>query len=888
MQRRSRRWYSPGFLLLLATLAAALPRLVLAQQPLDRLQAYERHVQLAERSPLQGAQWQFIGPTVVSGRITDVEAVLPRGRNYAIYIGSASGGVWKTVNEGTTWEPVFQRAPATAIGDIALDPRNPDVLWVGTGEANIFRSSQAGAGVYRTVDGGKSWQHMGLSDTHTIARILVHPTDGNTVYVAAGGHEWTRNQERGVYRTTDGGKTWEKVLYVDDETAANDLVMDPRDPNTLYASMWQRTRKKWNDPRNEPDYTGSGIYRSTDGGRSWQPVNTGLPEARYRGRIGLGIARSNPNTLYAFVDNYEIARPADPGALDSYGRPMAAPIRGATLYRSDDRGSTWRQVSPNDQYMERASGTYGWVFSQLRVDPANENRVYLMGLNINVSDDGGKSFRRLSGIHVDQHGLWIDPDNPNYLISANDGGVYVSYDAGANWRNFTGLLPLVQFFNVSYDMATPFHVYGSIQDHGSYRGAVDLSRGRNAVPVQAFESAPGGEGSIHAIDPRDPATVYSAGFYGNISRSDLTTGVDTNITPKAAEGEPRLRGQWLAPFLLSPHNPSLLYHGFQYLHRSLDRGDTWERISPDLTANDTARMGDIPYQTIFSISESPLRFGLIYAGTDDGRVHVTRDGGRTWTRLAENLPGEKFIAELVASAHDEGTVYMVQNGKRDDDFTPYIWKSTDYGRSWTSIAGGIPLGPVNVIREDPRRPDVLYVGTDLSVYVSLNGGREWNVLASGLPTTYVHDLVVHPRDDVLVAATHGRGVWVLDARPVRRLTPAVMQRAVEILPLDPALLARAGQAAQAAQIYFWLKQGGTARLAIKDGAGKEIRAYDVPGTAGLNFVSWDLNPTPPEGQPAPGAPMGRRQGGRGVPPGIYTVEVTQGGTAATGLLQVSR
>jgi photosystem II stability/assembly factor-like uncharacterized protein len=667
--------------------------------------------------------------------------------------------------------------------------------------------------------------------------------------------------------------------------------MDPRDPNTLYASTWQRTREKWNDPRAEPGHTGSGVHRSTDGGRTWQPINTGLPEPRYRGRIGIAVARSNPNTIYAFLDNYEIARPAEPGAMDSYGRPMSAPIKGATLYRSDDRGNSWRQVSPNDQYMERASGTYGWVFSQVRVDPMNPERVYVLGLSINVTDDGGKSFRRLSGIHVDQHGLWIDPENPNYLLSANDGGIYISYDTGANWRDLTneGLLPLVQFFNVGYDMGSPFHVYGSIQDHGSRRGAVDLSRGRNAIPVQEWESAPGGEGSIHATDPRNPDIVYSAGFYGNISRTDLSTGTATNITPRPAEGEKPMRGQWLAPFLLSPHNPSVVYHGFQYVHRSMDRGETWERISADLTANDTSRLGDIPYQTIYSLAESPLKFGLIYAGTDDGRVHVTRDGGRAWTRIAEELPGEKFIAELVPSAYAEGTVYLVQNGKRDDDFAPYVWRSTDYGASWTSLATGIPLGPVNVIREDPKRPEVLYLGTDLSVYVSLDGGRGWQVLASGLPTTYVHDLVVHPRDDILVAATHGRGMWALDARPLQRLTAAVMQRAVEVLPLDPAVLASGRQPSQGAQIYFWLKQAGEARVQVKDGTGKEVRSFAVAGKTGLNFVSWDLSPRPPEGGAPQGAGGGRRQGaGAGVPVGVYTVEVTQGSANASGLLQVSR
>jgi len=890
MQCRYRRRHAFGRWFALAVLSTALPCALAAQRPVDRLQAYERHVQLAERSPLQGIAWQFVGPTSVSGRITDVEAVGPRGRSYTIYIGSASGGVWKSVNEGVSWAPILEEAAATAIGDIALDPQNQEVLWVGTGEANIFRSSQAGAGLYRTADGGKTWQHMGLAATHTIARILVHPTDGNTVYVAAGGREWTKNPERGVYRTTDGGSTWEKVLYIDDETGANDLVMDPRDPSTLYASTWQRTRKKWHDPRAEAHHTGSGIHRSTDGGRTWQPINNGLPEPRYRGRIGIAIAHSNPNVLYAFVDNYEIARAADPGATDSYGRPMAAPIRGATMYRSDDRGNTWRQVSETSEYMERASGTYGWVFSQVRVDPQDENRVYMMGLYLNVSEDGGKTFRRLTGIHVDQHGLWIDPDNPSYLLSANDGGLYISYDAGANWRDLTdsGILPLVQFFNVSYDLDTPFHVYGSIQDHGSRRGAVDLRRGRDAIPVVEFESAPGGEGSIHAIDPRDPSIVYSAGFYGNISRTDLRTGEAVPISPRAAEGERPMRGQWLAPFLLSPHNPDVLYHGFQYVHRSLDRGDTWERISPDLTANDTSRMGDISYQTVYSISESPLRFGLIYAGTDDGRVHVTRDGGRTWDRIAEELPREMFIAELVASAYDEGTVYMVQNGKRDDDFNPYIWKSTDYGQSWTSIAGNIPLGPVNVIREDPKRPEVLYVGTDLSVYVSLDGGRDWHVLAGDLPTTYVHDLAVHPRDDILVAATHGRGMWALDARPVQRLTPSIMARAVELLPLDPAVLARAGGTAQRAQLYFWLKAAGEAQVTIRDAAGQTVREFTVPGVTGVNTLAWDLTPQRAPGQAAPQGGQGGRRGPATVAVGLYTVEVSQGGARASGLLQVSR
>lgn len=884
---------TPRRLTLFALLAFVPAGGVQAQQtpPEQRLAGYQKHQALAGQSLFRHLPWQFLGPTNVSGRITDMAVVPPRGKSYTIYVAGASGGVWKTVNEGVTWEPVFQNAASTSIGDVTVAPSNPDIVWVGTGEANIFRSSMAGAGVYKSTDGGQTWAQMGLTGTYTIPRIVIDPHNPDIVYVAASGHEWTSNPERGVFKTTDGGRSWQKVLYVDERTGAIDLVMDPTDPNTLYAATWQRVRKKWNDPRNEADYTGSGIYKTTDGGRNWQPIDEGLPEARYRGRIGIDVARSRPGVVYAFVDNYEVAREPEPGALNAYGQAAAPVIRGATVYRSDDGGAHWRQVSENNRYMEGLSATYGWVFGQIRVDPSNENRIYVMGLSLNVSDDGGKTFRRLGGMHGDHHGLWIDPNNPDYLVNSNDGGVYVSYDAGQNWRNFTNLLPLAQFFDVAYDMATPFHVYGSIQDHGSRRGVVDLSHGRNAIPAVAFENAPGGEGSSHAIDPTDADIVYSAGFYGNISRTNIATGESTDITPKPPKGEPPYRGQWVAPFILSPHNPRVIYHGFNYLFRSMDRGDTWERISPDLTSNDPARLGDIPYQTIFSISESPLKFGLIYAGTDDGHVHVTRDGGQSWTEIAKDLPRGKFIAELVASAFHEGTVYMAQNGKRDDDFTPYIWKSTDYGKTWTSIVGNIPLGPVNVIKEDPTNPAILYVGTDLGAYVSLDGGASWNVLADGLPSTFVHDLAVHPRDDILVAATHGRGMFALDVRPIRQLTPAVLARNTAVLDGEPARLPPQGRGGFGrggmipANIYYYLRAPGAVTVTVKDGNGATVRELQGTGDAGLNLVVWDLS--------GPGgAPAGRRGGfgGRGnlVSPGIYTVEVRQGGNTAVSVVQVGR
>jgi photosystem II stability/assembly factor-like uncharacterized protein len=418
--------------------------------------------------------------------------------------------------------------------------------------------------------------------------------------------------------------------------------------------------------------------------------------------------------------------------------------------------------------MTRLAATYGWVFGQIRVDPVDPDTVYVMGLALNVSNDGGKSFRRLRGMHGDHHALWIDPANPRYLVNGNDGGVAISYDGGERWRTFYENLPMVQFYNVGLDMAEPFRVYGSVQDHGSFRGVVDLSRGRDRVRATEWERAPGGEASYHAIDPTDENVVYHESFYGSIRRAHMDTGERVRLELPTEDGAAALRGQWLAPFLISPHNPRVIYHGMNRLFRSMDRGDDFEAISPDLSFDRDDSKGDIPYQTITTISESPKRFGLVYAGTDDGRLHVTKDGGATWTELGTDrfAPGRAF-SRVEASRHGEGIVFAAQNGKRNDDFTPYLWMSNDHGATWRSIARGIPIGPINVVREDPKNADVLYVGTDLGVYVSSDRGGSWDALVGGLPNTFVHDLAVHERDDVLVAGTHGRGVWVLDVRAIQ-------------------------------------------------------------------------------------------------------------------------
>jgi len=872
-------------ILLLATLATSVAGQDRTRptNPAQRLRMYDAHVAMREASPFRNLSWQFVGPTNISGRMTDIAVVTPRGESYTLYVAGASGGVWRTVNEGVTWDPVFQAAASTSIGDVTIAPSNPKIVWVGTGEANIFRSSMAGSGVYKSEDGGETWRYMGLAGTHTIPRIVIHPTDPNIVYVAASGNEWTDNTNRGLYKTTDGGESWEKILYVAEHTGVIDLVMDPRDPNVLYVATWQRIREKWNDPRNEQDYSGSGIHKTTNGGVTWTEANVGLPASAYRGRIGLDIARSNPDVLYAFVDNYQVAQEAPEGEVDAYGRPRGPVIQGATVYRSINRGGLWTRMSEPTPYMLGLSGTYGWVFGQIRVDPNDEDRIYVMGLALNVSEDGGHTFRPLPGMHGDHHGLWIDPANSDYLVNVNDGGVAISYDRGENWRNFYDNLPLAQFFNVAYDTGDPFRVYGSVQDHGSYRGVVDLSRGRHNIPAVQFESAPGGEGSSHAIDPTDPNIVYSAQFYGTIQRTNMATGVTTSIMPQPDPGELGFRGQWVAPFIVSPHNPHIIYLGLNFLFRSMHQGDSWERISPDLSFNDRDKYGDIPYQTIFSIAESPFRFGLLYVGTDDGRIWRSDDGGLDWEEINRGVP-VKWVAELVASKYDEGTVFMAQNGKRDDDFEPYLWKSTDYGEHWTSIVNNLPSGPVNVIKEDPRNPNVLYVGTDLGAYVSLNGGEEWEALSGGgPPSSYFQDLVIHPEEDILVAATHGRGLWALDVRPIQALTPEIMERPLHLFETDDARAPRGfREPGITANIQYWVGSAtGEATVTILDREGNVVKELTGSGERGLNSVVWDLT----VGDTAPSGPGGRGRMGRAAP-GLYSVVVVAGPNSVSGTLLV--
>jgi photosystem II stability/assembly factor-like uncharacterized protein len=781
-----------------------------------RLKAFATHRTMSETSPYRSLTWQWIGPANNTGRMTSMAVADVAGKR-TIYVGAASGGVWKSEDRGDSWKPIFEQEATASIGDVAVAPSNANVVWVGTGEDNLFRAGIAGTGIYKSINGGSTWTQMGLTDTGTIGRILVDPRNPDVVYVAASGHEWTANADRGVYKTSDGGKTWTKSFFRSAKTGAIDLVMDPSDSNTLYAAMCERARRLWSDPRVEPGDNESGIWKTTDAGKTWTPINDGLPKPEFRGRIGVDVSRSHPNVVYAIIDSYDAGRAARPGERDAYNRPLPEGshiIKGLEVYRSDNKGQSWKLVSgqtpETSVAMMGLGNTYSWVFTQIRVDPKDDQTVYILALSVSVSHDGGATFTRYAGGGGDNHRMWIDPENPKTTYVASDGGFTMTDDLGVTRKSARDIHG-TQFYNVEVDDMMPFHIYGSVQDTGSHRVALDVSKGIASLKGLDWEGAPGGEGSNQAIDPVDPNIVYSHGYYGQFTRTDLTPppppppappaaagaapaggraagagggqgggggrgrSNSKSIRPTVAAGEPELRANWMAPIIVSKYDHNTIYAGFQYLYRSRDRGDTWERISPDLTSNDHERVGvnpsAIPFQTFTMIAESPRKPGLIYVGTDDGRVHVTMDDGKTWTELTKNVPMKsmKWVSRVVASKYEDGTVYLAERGREEDDFGVYLFKSTDYGKTWKSIAGNIPAGPMNVIREDPALPGMLYAGNDFGAYVSTTGGVRWEVLGTGLPSQEVSDLQIQPRDNVIVISTYGRGMFVMDATKVRAI-----------------------------------------------------------------------------------------------------------------------
>lgn len=741
-----------------------------------RVTAFKQQQALLSASPYKTVNWRNVGPAIVSGRCTDVWGI--SGNKNIIFAAFATGGIWKTEDAGKTWQSIFDKQGTLSIGNIALAPSNPNIIYAGTGEANIFRASLPGIGMFKSVDAGKTWQHIGLENTSTIARVVVHPTNPSIVYVAAGGNEWSYNNDRGVYQTTDGGKTWKKILGDDDKTGCIDLRMDPSNPSIMYASMWNRIRKRWSDPVPED---GDYIYKTTDAGKTWKPLTNGLPGTKNTGRIGLAVSESNPNVLYAFVDNHEKKREPKKGELDSYGRLREIVVKGVEVYRSDDKGESWKKMSENNNFMERFCGTYGWVMGQVRVNPQDENCVYILGVPMAKSNDAGKTWKKFEPvdttsdyIHGDNHGLWIDPADSNYIINGDDGGVAVSYDGGKKWKNFYKEIPTTQFYNVTYDTRVPYNIIGSVQDEGSLMGNIENTFGVKDTTINPWQYGPGGEGVIHAIDPGDANTIYTSSFYGRLIKADLDKPDSLqvrSIAPPTAKDEETHRGEWLAYTMISPHNSFTVYHGMQYLFKSADSGYTWKRISPDLSYNNKQKMGKTPYainhQAITAIDESVFKKGLLYVGTDDGRVWLTHDDGGHWTEITEGLPVNAHVSRLVASKFNPSTIYVSLNDRREDNIAAYIFRSDDMGKTWNSISGNLPASPVNVIREGLTNKNTLYCGTDLGVYISHDAGKKWVPINNNLPAAVsVQDMFIHPtinkQANQVVIATYGRGIYALD------------------------------------------------------------------------------------------------------------------------------
>ena len=847
---------------------------------------------------ISGLSARNIGSAAMSGRVSALTAVKEDGR-LTVYIGAASGGVWKSVNSGTTYKPVFDKQPVQSIGAISVDPSAPKTVWVGTGEAWTRNSTSIGDGVYKSTDGGENWTNMGLKDSERISKILIDPKDGNTVYVCVPGRLWSDSDERGVYKTTDGGKSWTKILKgVNNSTGCSMMSMDPRDSKTLFAGLWDFRRKGWtfrSGGENATASSGSGLFKSTDGGATWKELDEksapGLP-AKPWGRIAITAAPSNPNVIYALIESSRSA-----------------------LFLSEDGGKTWQERDRSQMMVWRP-----FYFANLIVDPKNENKIYKTDLRLIQSTDGGASFSTISrGAHGDFHDLWVDPDDTNHVITGDDGGVWYSYDSGNKWWKAYNL-PISQFYHVSVDMYDPYHVFGGLQDNSSWMGDSSYPSG---VTNSRWENLYGGDGFWVFSDPADANYVYAEYQGGEIGRVNRLTFDTRNIKPQPNYGEGKLRFNWNTPIHVSPNEKGAIYIGAQFLFRSRDHGQTWDRISPDLTTNDPLKQkqeesGGVTidnsaaemHTTIYSISESPRNGQIIWVGTDDGNVQITRDGGKSWTNVVGNLPGlPKFswVSWVEASRFDEGTAYAAFDRHTFGDMDPYVFKTTDYGKSWTPVIakdGGV-RGYAHVIKEDTLLPNLLFAGTEFGLWISPDGGKQWaQYKGHEFPNVAVRDIVVQPRESDLVLATHGRGIWIVDdITPLRKLTPEVLAQNAVFLEGKPtqqrftvdnswpegSATFTGNNPPNAALITYYQKKRhifGKMKIEILDQQGKLVDTVPANSRRGISRVEWSMRLKPPRVPPAASVAFEASEGPR-VLPGTYTVKMTRGQETYTTQLTVA-
>tara|TARA_B100001057_G_scaffold13732_1_gene12941 strand:- start:48377 stop:51190 length:2814 start_codon:yes stop_codon:yes gene_type:complete len=808
---------------------------------IDRNNGYEDRKRLEEKSLVKNLKFKNIGPSVMSGRVVDLE-VNPNDPTH-FYVAYASGGLWETKNNGNSFTSLFDNQMVMTIGDVKVDWQNK-IIYIGSGENNSSRSSYSGNGIYRSVDNGKNWINLGLQESHHIGRIILHPKNPDILWVASLGHLYSPSVERGIYKSTDGGKSWQNKLFINEFTGAIDLVIDNSNPDILYCSMWEKDRKAWNF---DGSGIGSGIYKSEDGGESWIEISggdSGFPDTDGTGRIGLDLSLSDPNILYAILDNQdrrqssndvissdlskdklrsisttdflkisdeilekflkknrfpniynalkikEMVRIGDISPIslveyleDSNTLLFDTPVIGAEVYRSEDFGKTWKKINEDD--LSYLFYSYGYYFGEIRVDPQDPSKVYTMGVPLIKSDNSGKSWESIDfeNMHGDYHALWINPNRSGHLIVGNDGGVNMSYDDGDNWMKFNS--PSVgQFYDINVDMKEPYNVYGGFQDNGVWMGPSDYTSSLrwHSTGSYPWKSIYGGDGMQTEIDYRDNETVYTGSQFGNYSRINTRTGDRKRITPSHKLGERPYRWNWETPIYLSRHNQDILYMGSNKFHRSLNKGDEFETLSIDLTNGGIK--GNVSYGTLTTIIESSIKFGLIYVGSDDGLIHVSKDGGYSWTNISSSLPENMWVSSIYPSNFYEGRVYLSLNGYRWDNFESMIYVSDDFGLNWSRIGNDLPQEPVNVIIEDIKNENLLYVGTDHGVYASLDIGNNFHSFMGGLPRTPVHDLVIHPRDNDLVVGTHGRSVFVANVEFLQKIDEDILSKSIHVFEVD--------------------------------------------------------------------------------------------------------